>query len=158
MTTIAFAAGILAADSYATDEACAIQVVKCARLPGGDVAGGAGDLGEVAQALDWLSRGSDGPPPEISSSAILFTDEGVLHLASTKWPGVRVKGFAAIGSGAQGAMVAMGLGLSAEEAVKAAAQVDPATGGEVDVLPVEHVAPVRKAAKRKVREGRRATR
>lgn len=137
MTTIAFSKGVLAADSFATDDSTAIQVAKCARLPGGDVAGGAGDLGEVAQALDWLSKGSKGDAPDIPSASILFTIKGVPHLASTKWPGVRLKGHAAIGSGAQGALVALKLGMSAEDAVKAVAGVDPSTGGEIDVLPVQ---------------------
>jgi hypothetical protein len=136
MTTIALKDSVLAADSYATDETCAIQVAKCVRLPGGDVAGGAGDVGEVSQALAWLAAGGKGEPPDISSSGILFTDKGVSYLASTKWPGVRVKGFAAIGSGSQGAMVAMKLGKSAEDAVRAVIGVDPCTGGEIDVLPV----------------------
>src|SRR5688572_25992799 len=103
MTTIAFAAGVLAADSYASDDATVMQVVKCARLPNGDVAGGAGDLGEIAQALAWMESGCKGDAPDIGGSAILFTRDGVLHLASTKWPGVRTKGAVAIGSGAQGA-------------------------------------------------------
>lgn len=137
MTTIAFHAGVLAADSYASDDSTVMQVCKCARLPGGDVAGGAGDLGEVAQALDWLARGSKGDAPDISSASILFTIDGVVHLASTKWPGVRCKGAVAIGSGSQGALVAMRLGMSAEEAVKAVCGVDPCSGGEVEVLPVE---------------------
>lgn len=150
MTTIAFSAGILAADSYASDDATVMQVVKCARLPNGDVAGGAGDLGEIAQGLAWLAGGSKGDAPDIGGSAILFTDKGVLHLASTKWPGVRVKGSVAIGSGAQGAMVAMRLGQTAEDAVRAVAGIDPCTGGEIDVLAVEG-ANVRKPAARKRR-------
>jgi hypothetical protein len=137
LTTIAFRAGILAADSYASDDSTVMSVVKCARLPGGDVAGGAGDLGQVAQALAWLGGGCDGDPPEIAESIILFTKAGVPHMASTKWPALRVKGYAAIGSGAQGALVAMKLGASAEDAVRAVSGVDPCTGGEVDVLAVE---------------------
>lgn len=137
MTTIAFSKGVLVADSFATDDSTVIQVVKCARLPGGDVAGGAGDLGEVGQALQWLARGGKGTPPEIPSATIIFTEKGVLHMACTKWPGVRVKGNAAIGSGSQGALVAMKLGMSALEAVKAVIGVDPCTGGELDVLPVK---------------------
>jgi hypothetical protein len=136
MTTIAFSKGVLAADSFATDDATAIQVVKCARLPDGQVAGGAGDLGEVSQALDWLSKGGKGVSPDIPGASIIFTIKGVPHIASTKWPGVRLKGDAAIGSGAQGALVAMKMGLSAEDAVRAVAGVDPCTGGEIDVLPV----------------------
>ena len=134
MTTIAFRDGVLAADSFATDDACALQVRKIVRLPKGDVAGGAGSLPEVAKALQWLAKGGKGAAPSIEGSTILFTVDGVLHLAGGGWPGVPVKGFAAIGSGAQGALVAMNLGMTAEQAVAAAASVDPSTGGEIDVL------------------------
>lgn len=137
MATIAFKDGILVADSYASDDATVMQVVKCARLPKGDVAGGAGDLGQVAQALSWLAAGGTDDPPDIDQSGLLFTDGGVCYLASGKWPGVRVKGSSAIGSGAQGAMTAMRLGHSAEDAVRAVAGIDPNTGGEIDVLAYE---------------------
>lgn len=134
MTTVAFRDGVLAADSFATDDASAIQVRKIARLPKGDVAGGAGSLPEVTQALQWLAKGGKGAAPSIEGSTLLFTVDGALHLAGGGWPGVPVKGFAAIGSGAQGALVAMKLGCTAEQAVSAVAGIDPATGGEIDVL------------------------
>lgn len=136
MTTVVIANGVLAADSFATDDSTAVQVVKCARLPNGDVAGGAGDLGEVTQALAWLVKGGKGDAPEIANCSILYTQKGETLLASAKWPGVRVKGSVAIGSGSQGALVALRLGKSAADAVKAVIGVDPSTGGEIDVLPV----------------------
>lgn len=134
MTTVAFRDGVLAADSLASDESCAIQVQKIVRLPKGDVAGGAGSLPEVTNALQWLAKGGKGAAPSIEGSTLLFTVDGVLHLAGGGWPGVPVKGFAAIGSGAQGALVAMKLGCTAEQAVTAVAGVDHCTGGEIDVL------------------------
>ena len=137
MTTVAFREGVLAADSYAADSVSIVQMVKCARLAGGDVAGAAGSLPKVAQALAWLVGGGKGDPPDISDAEVLFTDGGVLYLAEGGWPGVRVKGYAAIGSGAQGALTAMKLGFSAEAAVAAVAGVDPCTGGEIDVLEVK---------------------
>lgn len=137
MTTIAFKSGVLAADSLATDDACGVFVEKSAYLQTGDVAGGAGNLNEVAAALGWLAGGCQGDAPDISSTAILYTRAGKPYLASGGWPGAPVKGFCAIGSGAQGALVAMKLGLSAAEAVAAVSGIDTATGGEVDVLPVK---------------------
>lgn len=137
MTTIAYANGVLAADSLATDDACALHVRKIVRLPKGDMAGGAGELNEVVQALSWLAGGSKGEPPAIAQSHILFTEAGVPHLATCGWPGIALKGCAAIGSGAQGALVAMRLGRSAEEAVRAVAGIDTATGGEIDVMVYE---------------------
>ena len=134
MTTVAFRDGVLAADSFATDDSGSIQVCKVARLPNGDVAGGAGDLGEITQALQWLARGSRGKKPAIPNASVLFTIRGVPHLASGGWPGVPVKGCVAIGSGAQGALVAMRLGKTAEEAVACVIGVDHCTGGEIEVL------------------------
>lgn len=149
MTTIALGliGGVmtLAADSYISDDATVMQACKCVRLPSGDVAGGAGDLGDVAQALSWLASGSEGDAPDISSAAIVFTVSGVPHMASTKWPGVRMKGAVAVGSGAQGALVAMRLGKTPVEAVAAVAGIDPCTGGEIEVLAYE--APVKRKRK-----------
>lgn len=125
---------MLAADSFATDDACAIQVRKIIRLPKGEVAGGAGSLPEVLRAMRWLAKGGKGAGPAIENATILFTVGGVLHLAGGGWPAVPVKGFAAIGSGAQGALVAMKLGCTAEQAIAAVIGVDPCTGGEIDVL------------------------
>ena len=134
MTTVAFRDGVLAAGSFATDESCAIRVRKIIRLPKGDVAGGAGPLSEVTQALGWLAKGGRGAAPSIDGANILLTINGVLHLAASGWPAVPVKGYAAIGSGAQGALVAMKLGCTAEQAVAAVAGVDHCTGGEIEVL------------------------
>lgn len=134
MTTIAYRDGVLAADSLATDDSGSIQVHKALILPNGDVAGGCGDLNEVTQALHWLSKGRRGRAPAMTNACILYTVNGVAHLAGGGWPGVQVKGFAAIGSGAQGAMVAMKLGLSAADAVAAVSGVDHCTGGEIEVL------------------------
>jgi hypothetical protein len=148
MTTVVLAGGVLAADSYASDDATVMQVCKCARLPNGDVGGGAGELGEVAQGLQWLASGCKGDPPDISGAIFLFTVNGVPHMASTKWPAVRLKKDAAIGSGAQGAMVALRMGKTAEEAVRLVSGIDPCTGGDIDVLPVQ-TPPAKAPRKRK---------
>ncbi len=134
MTTIAFRDGVMAADSLATDDACGLYLCKLVRLPRGDMAGGCGDLNEVVLALAWLEGGAKGDAPAIPSASILFTKSGVPHLACAGWPGIALKGHAAIGSGAQGALVAMRLGKSAADAVKAVADIDRATGGEIDVM------------------------
>lgn len=133
MTTIAWRDGVLASDSLATDDACGVFVRKSAQLGSGDVAGGAGNLNEVTAALNWLANGCEGDAPDIANTAILFTRDGQPYLASGGWPGAPVKSFCAIGSGAQGALVAMKLGLSAAEAVAAVSGIDTATGGEIDV-------------------------
>lgn len=137
MTTVAFRDGVLAADSQATDDTVKFGIRKVVRLRKGDVAGGCGPLPALALALQWLAAGRVNDPPPIDDNEILFTDGGELYIASGGWPGILVKGFVAVGSGAQGAMVAMHLGLTAEDAVAAVSHVDPGTGGPIDVLPVE---------------------
>jgi hypothetical protein len=134
VTTIAVKAGFMAADSWATDDCTATSVRKAVRLANGDVAGGAGDLAPVGRALAWLMGDQNGEQPDISGAQVLFTVKGVPYIADGGWPGVEVIGPVAIGSGAQGAMVAMNLGLDAEAAVRAVIGVDPATGGAVEVL------------------------
>lgn len=134
MTTICWRDGVMCADSLATDDT-AIQVCKLAQLPDGQVAGGAGDLGEVAAGLAYLANGGDAPL--IPNSCFLYTVAGACYVASAGWPGLPVKGFAAIGSGSQGAMVVMKMGASARDAVAAVSGVDPATGGEIDTFEVK---------------------
>lgn len=140
MTTAAYRDGELAFDSAATDESCMVYVRKGVRLPGGDVAAGCGDLREVTASLSWLAKGGKGEPPAMSSASILFTDKGEPYLAAGGWPGTPIKGFCAIGSGSQGAMVGMKLGLSARDAVAAVIGIDHFSGGEIEVLAYEPTA------------------
>jgi hypothetical protein len=136
MTTIAYKDGIMAADTRASGDDVAFDVVKLWRLPNGDVAAGAGVLCRAALGIQWL-QSRRGDAPDIEGADILFTDAGVPYVASGGWPGVRIRSYAAIGSGAQGAMVAMSMGLSAADAVQAVIGIDPATGGEVQTLAVK---------------------
>ena len=136
MTTVAYRDGVLCADSMATDDSGAVFVRKSVWLPNGDAAAGAGDLNEVMAAISWLAGGGKGDAPSIGNSCILFTDKGELFMASTGWPGAPVKGYCAIGSGAQGAMVAMKLGKSAQAAIDAVMGVDTCTGGDIDVYEI----------------------
>jgi hypothetical protein len=136
VTTIALKAGIMAADTWATDDCTATNVRKLVRLANGDAAGGAGDLAPVGRALAWLMGEQNGDPPDITGAQVLFTVKGVPYIADGGWPGVEVIGPAAIGSGAQGALVAMKLGTNAEKAVEAVIGVDPSTGGSVQTLEI----------------------
>lgn len=151
MTTIAIRDGVLCADSMATDDSGAVFIRKSAWLPNGDAAAGAGDLNEVTAAVAWLAGGGKGDAPAIGNSCIIFTDKGQAFLAAAGWPGAPIKGFCAIGSGAQGALVAMKLGLSAHDAIAAVSGVDTATGGEIDVYEIgKRAKPARKRANRGV--------
>lgn len=124
----------MAADTRASGDDTAVNVTKIYQLPHGDIAGGAGLLGVATAAIQWLQGNRKGPAPDIEGADILFTDAGVPYYASGSWPGSPVRGPIAIGSGAQGAMVALKLGKTPEEAVKLMFDIDPSTGGQVDVL------------------------
>jgi hypothetical protein len=133
VTTIAWDGSTLAGDSLATDDLTAIEVCKLVKTPEG-AAGAAGDLSECAAVLAWMASGAEGDAPAIPNCSVLFTRGRDCFIAQSGWPGIRVKGPVAIGSGAQGALVAMRLGSDAEAAVRAVSGIDPATGGAVDVM------------------------
>ena len=147
MTTIAVRDGQMAADTQVTESALALRGEKIVRLPCGGLAGGCGLYGEVRRGLVWLQSGGKGKPPKLTESEILVAyGDGRVGSYSGRWTFMPYRGPAAVGSGAQAALAAMyHYDASAEEAVKAAASVDPNTSGPVDVFRVEPV----KAKKRK---------
>lgn len=147
MTTIAVADGVMAADSQVTEGALTLRGEKIVRLPCGGLAGGCGLYGEVRRGLAWLAAGGKGKPPKLKESEILVAyGDGRVGCYAATWTFMPLRGGAAIGSGAQAALAAMNhYGASAEQAVLAAASVDPNTSAPVDVFRVE---PVRRRKKK----------
>jgi hypothetical protein len=147
MTTIAYRDGAMAADTQETAGAVMNRGPKLVRLPCGGVAGGAGDSVRLQRALDWLAR-PKGAPPKLKDAELLvaFGDGRVGYYSDPQWTFIPVLGAYALGSGAQAAMAAMNFyGATAEQAVLAAATVDPNTSAPVDVYRVEQ----KKRGKRK---------
>lgn len=149
MTTIAYRAGILAADSWATysSEAGGSRRHICTKLYRKTVGEGKkahdviiGTAGETSPALaflDWF--GSGRPIPEVllqlggDFSCLVLTPEGLFE-ADVYCRLDRVQEeFFAIGSGAKAALAAMHCGKSAIEAVRIAAR-NQAVGQDYDVL------------------------
>lgn len=150
MTTVATRGdGVLAADTQCAGDDYVVRVTKLHRLPCGGVVGGCGDFPEVLRAIRWLQR-PKGPPPELNDSTLLLalSDGRTVTIDDNKWVMCDVRGPVAIGTGRQAAIAAMKFfGTSAEEAVEAAASVDPNTSAPVEVMAVEAKRVRRKAAK-----------
>lgn len=146
MTTIAVVGGEMAADTQVTQDALTYRGEKIARLPCGGLAGGCGLYGEVRKGLAWLVAGGKGKAPKLTGSEILVAyGDGRVGCYGGKWTFMPLRGGAAIGSGAQAAMAAINhFGATAEQAVLAAASVDPSTSAPVDVYRVEPVKRKRK--------------
>lgn len=148
MTTVATRGdGLVAADSQCCwGENITLRVAKLHRLKDGSVVGGAGYLSQILAVVKWLEGGMRGDLPKMKNCDVLVAlPDG--RTASVCSNGILsyVKGPFAVGSGAQAAMAAMvHFGTSAEEAVKAAASVDPSTSAPIDVMRVEPKAKRRK--------------
>lgn len=114
-----------------------LRGAKLFRLKDGGVAAGCGPVSEIVAAVKWLQKG--GKPPKMKTCDVLVArPDGTTAML---YPGGiyhELTGPAAIGSGAQAALAAMlYFGSSAEEAVMAAAEVDPGTSAPVAVMRVE---------------------
>jgi ATP-dependent protease HslVU (ClpYQ) peptidase subunit len=148
MTTVATRGdGILVADSQCTwGDSVKLRVAKLHRLKDGSVAGGCGHVSEILAAVKWLDGSRKGKAPKMRNCDVLIArPDGTTVTLCPDGIFSEVKGPMAIGSGMQAAMAAMVyFGASAEEAVMAAAEVDPNTSAPVDVMRVEPRAKRRK--------------
>lgn len=130
MTTVAYRAGVLAADSLCTG-AYKHPMKKLYPIDGGFV-GVAGSLSTSLLVVDWLQGGDK---PDLSNDsdfeALIIRDGKVFYLDN----GLReipLQGpYHAVGSGMDYAMGAMAMGATAEEAVKVARKFDNKTGGAI---------------------------
>lgn len=142
MTTVAFKAGTMAADTQTNcGNARAGFVSKIFKVHG-CLVGFSGVVPHQAGFVDWLEKGRIGPCPlfgrkeDERSSAMIAHPDGRLETFDTEGSCFiqPVCGVYAIGSGcdwAEGAMVA---GASAEQAVQIAMLFDTRSGGDVEVI------------------------
>lgn len=143
MTTIAFRAGIMAADSQCTgSDIRRGEVDKLWRLDDGGVFAMAGASGLSAVIAEWLSKGAalgDRPklPDGLDVHGIYAATDGRVAILSNdlvlQWVDAP---FHALGSGNEIAMGAMAMGATAEQAVACAARFDVFTGGPVRIMVV----------------------
>lgn len=149
MTTIAVRDGIIAADSRTTvqTEEGGSRVFRCEKLyrcfegtPKEAILGTAGESSSSLVFVDWYR--SETRPVEVIDrlingeadfTVIALTREGLFEF--DKWGrGEKILDkFYAIGSGAKGAMCAMHMGASAEQAVRIACKVDPYSAPPITV-------------------------
>ena len=127
---------VMAADSQATDAVSTSSVPKVYVLgrPARALVGVAGLYTAAVAFVRWLRGQGEPPNPEAMAevSAIVARDDGSLWYYEGSLEPFRVHdAMGAIGSGAQGALVAMRLGLGPADAVRAVRRVDPHTGGRV---------------------------
>jgi len=141
MTTIVANHHGMASDSRATGGATMISVAKFWRVRGWLI-GGAGTADEVLDMLAEITHHTDLTPAEVlakvdfkkakDADLLLLSPAGRLYLSEGGGTPMHITDpFSAIGSGAQGAMVALHMGATLQEAVRIVKKVDPFTGGRV---------------------------
>lgn len=141
MTTIAYRQDVLAADTQITCGGTIDGWVQKAFRKGALLYATSGCSGLAGDFVSWVAGGMNGDAPSLRGEK----DEGGAH--GYLFPGgdrvvwrynnvwaTHHAPFFAYGSGAEIALGAMLHGASAEDAVRAAAQRDTSTGGEITVL------------------------
>lgn len=145
MTTIAIRDGIIAADTQETVGGFRlISSPKILHLPNGNVLAAAGESAKIEQAIrffsdDWNTNLDKAPDFKKSFEAILVSKGRVYFCTASCIPVPLGNPIYAIGHGWQLAMAAMQLGMSAEDAVKFASELDVFTNGEVQLVDVKHL-------------------
>ncbi len=133
MTTIAYRAGVLAADTLLTIGAIKLpeRARKVFRLRDGRLFGSSGDSEQGLLLLDSLKRG-ESPPRCKGVTAILIKTDGSIHCwEGRRWSQIYGSDFVAIGHGTVFALGALVQGATAEEAVRVGIQLDTHSGGRV---------------------------
>ena len=137
ITTIAYAAGVMAADSQATSGPRKFRVKKIQRVPGGGLLGITGSMPDLLKIQKWAADGfPQDAKPDLSDDGdvecLLVHADGSIALfdSSLELMAVQDK-FIAIGSGGPYAVAAMACGLDPVQAVGIAARFDPYTSAPV---------------------------
>ena len=116
---------VLVSDSQFSDEDTGLKYFedKILKIDGGWL-GIAGNWSDGEKVVEYVNKKSKTKPKlKADSSFLKLTEEGLFACGDDlEWE--RVRTFMSIGSGAMAAEVCMRMGLSAEEAVKWACQVD----------------------------------
>lgn len=146
MTVIAFKDGVMAADTLAQDGQTRWHVSKLTRLPDGGVAGFCGTTSAGYAAIQWLATGGSDQGheekkllPDISGACVLIAKaDGSLWLLEDRFPAwPLIDKFSALGCGQQACLTALGLGLSAVDAVRQVARHDMCVGDPVQSMRVQ---------------------
>lgn len=170
MTVIAFKDGVMAADTQITSHNHKNRAQKIVRLPDGGVAGGCGLWCTAYGVLKWLADGGslDDPSllfrekewaPSVKEAQVLIArPDGTLWLLEDDFPAYPLMdGFAAVGCGADAAVMAMRSGASAVEAVNAVTEQDALCSAPVQSMELQDTyeypgAVTHKPARKRVRK------
>jgi len=148
VTIIAYKDGVMAADTMLSAFNSQSRAQKIVRLPDGGVAGGCGLWSRAYSGLRYLMEGGDcddrhapdgmqGPPCIREACILIAKPDGSLWLLEDEFPAFPLRDkTAAVGCGAEAAMMAMGLGLSAIEAVAKVTKQDVLCGEPVQSMEV----------------------
>jgi hypothetical protein len=123
---------VLVADSQFTDSDSGIKYFEEKIFPiEGGFLGVAGNYVDAEKVTDYLSKKSKNKPKLKSDSSFLkLTKEGLFSCGDDlEWE--RVRTFMAIGSGAMAAEVCLRMGLTAEEGIEWACNVDANSSGPI---------------------------
>lgn len=145
MTVIAYSKGVMAADTQLSAFNQATRAQKLVRLPNGGVAGGCGLWSAAWAGLAYLAAGGqmDGEgerkAPDVADATLLIAQpDGSLWLVENRFPAFPLlDSVAAVGCGSDAALMALGLGLSAVEAVARVTHQDLLCGDPVQSMAVE---------------------
>ena len=131
---------VLVADSQFSDTSTGIKYFedKVFAIDGGWL-GVAGNYVDAELVIDFLNKKSKIKPKlKTDSSFLKLTNEGLFACGDTlEWE--RVRTFMAIGSGTMAAEVCMRMGLTPEESVKWACNVDLMSNEPVKTYPLEKI-------------------
>lgn len=140
MTTIAYRDGVLAADTLVTERDRRVGFATKIFRTGPVLWGTTGCLQHRDVVRTWLEAACPGDTPNMetrknaSSDAVLIFSGRLICFDEHGADSMPLPEFYAKGSGAAFALGAMAHGASAEEAVRAAMQLDLYTGGDITVL------------------------
>jgi hypothetical protein len=129
--------GVMAGDTQLNGGRTKAFGPKVERLADGSLFGAAGDCKQIRNVIAWLNKGAKGRRPKMTEvDALVLGPQGCLWLINNGWPPILQDAMpAAVGSGDQAALAAMlYFHASPREAVKAAARVNPETGGRITTL------------------------
>lgn len=154
ITTIAYRAGEMAADTQATSGTRKFRCHKISRLKCGGLIGITGSLSSGIRVRRWAEAGFPADDkPEFDGAAevecLVVRGDGTVWCVDDELePMEFTDEFIAIGSGGGYAVAAMECGRSPEEAVRVAAKFDAATSEPIETWRIE---PKAKKAKAKIR-------
>ncbi|SCW95543.1 hypothetical protein [Ancylobacter rudongensis] len=148
MSTIAYRAGVMAADTraYSGSKVPIGNKVKIWRIEGGALIGVAtAKPGQGEMFVQWVRDGADPhnaptSAPDFEALLVRPNGEALFFYDSFLPSGPLIAPYFAIGSGSQYALGALAVGAGAEAAVAAAVELDQFTGGLVTRL--EHFEPL----------------